>query len=813
MKVRERVPSVLFLLLAVLYFLPLSDCAAAQAIQHQKPIEQQHPKSQYSAPQNAVQNPDAPPQGSISITAPAGGTTWHTGSYQIIQWSSNGTRSNFTNISLWKDDRLYAEIGRDVATGRTAYIVPFNAAAGLYELRVVNRDNRIQAKVPVTVAVTRVTLMNPTTVLTSGSQYPIAWTYSSSLAALKLTVLDSAGAVIQEIRNVPIGTGGQGKLTWTVPALPPGQSSLQCRFRATGTFHADVTNNNAWVDRVLSQSDLFTVRLPKISVGSFALSAKVAQCSPGRQYRQNWDSELNGRPVKVELCKANSGQVVHTIHAGVASHAKNSITWTAPNIPETLSREGLVIRITSLENPAVTGKGSFFNCERPGVTLVSPDPQKNLQMNRTYEIGWKYFGDPGPNIRVDLLSAKTSGYNMSVFETPAASIPIQGSGKWGEGRLSWTLTNRGPQQQFYIQLKGIENPNIFDRKRYYIGGSGGGSSSGSSSAVVGGSSSGTSTAGSGGSSSAGTSTSGTSNAGANACQSGETYQELLSGNKAFKYNATDSATFLTNSFIKLTRGGYVVEGYLALNRGPQALNYKAGKSVRIMSGSKVTFKNCCLASGLIDLSSNHRLEYRAGKSTTFLAGALTAFENGYVTSSLLSTDRDHTLEYRAGKSTTFLAGAATTFKDGYVASSLLSLAGDPTLEYRAGKIATFHRGAKATFKNGYVTSGILAMMNNQTLEYRPGRTAIFQNGILTTFNSTAVLSGQLALGSVQSLEYRAGKSAMFTGNTPITFRADGYVKSCQLANATSLEYAPGKYHTWPALTWPIFDDNGYTTTH
>jgi hypothetical protein len=752
---RRAIRFSIYIIVTLLLFLPPASLAANQTIQ-------QMPKQQLSAPQKkpVLLHPNAPPQGTITITTPTGTKPWHTGSYQIIQWTCTGMRYNSADISLWKDGKLYADIGKGVGTGRTAYIVPFDAAAGIYELRVTSdSDPRVGAKLPITVGVTRVTPFNPPSALLSGSLYTIKWTYFANLSEIKLSVLDSSGAVVKEFPHLPLGTAGSGSQSWMVPLPPAGKTSAQYRFSVTGRFHADVKNNDAWVDRVIGQSDLFTVRLPKISVGSFAFSAKVAQCSPGRQYPQTWDSELEGKPVKIELCNANSGKAVHTIQASIPSQAKNSTTWTAPNIPATLSREGLTVRITSLDNPAVFGVGDIFSCEKPWITLVSPDPQKNLQMNGAYQIGWKYNGDPGPHVRVDLLSAKAGGSNMQVFETPSQSAAVQGSsGKWGEGQIAWTLTNKGPQSQFYIQIRGIEDPNVYDRKQYWIGGATG--SSGTTTTTV---TTGTTT----GSTSTGTS--------AGACPvKGNTYQETLSSDKTFKYNATDSATFQKGTPVKLTYDNYVVEGYL---NSSQSLKYKANQSVKMYSGAKVTFGNCYLTSGLTATSSSHRLEYRSGKFAEFQGGVMTTFENGYVTS-------------------------------GY-----LALGSDPTLEYRSGKSAKFHAGAKTAFKNGYVTSSILSLDSDQKLEYRPGQTAIFRAGAITTFNSTAVLSSMLALRTEQSLEYKSGKSATFTSTSPLTFRDDGYVKSCILARDATLEYAPGKTKTWQAGTWPIFNNEGYTTTH
>jgi hypothetical protein len=763
MKARRSVFQVLTPVLLVC-LLALTCMAYAAPAATQKATQQVKPATSPTSAASVKYDPNAPPQGTITINASSKGnvnaSTWYTGSYQYIQWTCNGTRTNLADVTLWQSNRQVATIWTGSATGQTAYVVPMSMAAGSYEVHVTSEDDtRIEARFTVNIVPTTVTLTTPPGALLSSSPYTITWTYTGNIQSVKLTILDSSGAVVQDIPNISAGTNGNGVWPWTVPTLPAGKTSVQYRFQISGTFLTSAASS-AKTDSVLGTSDLFTVRLPKIEVGSFLLKANVAECSPGRTYQIIWNSELNGKPVKVELYKTYAGTVVQTIQANVPSQASNSISWTVPSIPETLDRtQYLNIRVTSLDFPSAKGEGDVFSCEKPWISLTSPDPQQTLYMNQTYQIGWQYGGDPGPHVRVDLMSSKTGGYNLQVFETPAQSAAMQGSsGKWGQGQISWNLTNKGPQSQFYIQLTGVENTSVYDRRQYYIG-----YGSGTTGSTV----SGTTSTGSTGSTGTSTTTGTTSGSSG----TGSTSQKVLTSDTSVKYSANRSATFKGGTTVNLDGNGYAVNGYLSMS--DQLLDYNSGKSTQIMGGSYVTFSGGYVTSGYLTLKSNQLLEYRSGRSATFQSGAMTKFSNGYVISSLLSlAGGDQLLEYRTGKSVSFLPGGKITLSNGYVVSGFLALGSDQFLDYASGKSARFYAGSFVNISNGYITSGYLSLAGSQYLDYS------------------------------------SGKSAPFMAGSFVVFRSGGYVKSAFVGAAATFATTKGTQAV-PALSYVTFDDNGY----
>ena len=136
-------------LVVCLLLLTCTAYAAPAAAQKSTPQVQAAPSAASS-----LLNPNAPPKGTITISASSkanvNASTWYTGSDQYIQWTCNGTRSNLVDVTLWQYNSIAVVIGTAIATGQTAYTVPWGMPAGQYELRVTSEDDsRVEAKMPV----------------------------------------------------------------------------------------------------------------------------------------------------------------------------------------------------------------------------------------------------------------------------------------------------------------------------------------------------------------------------------------------------------------------------------------------------------------------------------------------------------------------------------------------------------------------------------------------------------------------------------------------------------------------------------------
>jgi hypothetical protein len=209
------------MLLACLLLLTCTAYAAPAATQ--KSTQQVQPSTGAAT---GLLNPNAPPKGTITIPASSKGnvnaSTWITGSYQFIQWTCNGTRSNLVDVTLWQNNSKAVVIGTGIATGKTAYAVPSNMAIGSYELRVTSEDDtRVEARQAVNISLPTIIVTAPkdNEKLHAGTQYTITWTYAGDPGPVKLEMkLDSK---TPPLSLSPITmAGGQGSAVWTIPPDP-----------------------------------------------------------------------------------------------------------------------------------------------------------------------------------------------------------------------------------------------------------------------------------------------------------------------------------------------------------------------------------------------------------------------------------------------------------------------------------------------------------------------------------------------------------------------------------------------------------------
>lgn len=169
-------------------------------------------------------NPNAPPQGTISITIPQSGVTWYTGdNIYRIEWTCSGMRHNDVNLTLWQSNHQVAVIGTNVSTGRMNYSVPLGTADGGYELHITSSyDARIEARQPIKIVRTTVVPATPSKTLYPNSSYTITWSYTGLPGAtVNIDLLYPSGQVMIPIAaNVSVGSNGKGSYAWTVPYSP-----------------------------------------------------------------------------------------------------------------------------------------------------------------------------------------------------------------------------------------------------------------------------------------------------------------------------------------------------------------------------------------------------------------------------------------------------------------------------------------------------------------------------------------------------------------------------------------------------------------
>ena len=180
-----------------------------------------------ASPAPTKYDPNAPPKGTITIPASSKGnvnaSTWYTGSYQYVQWTCTGTRSNLVDVTLWKGNQQLVVIGKGIASGQTGYRVPIQMAAGNYEVRITSDgDKRVEARKPIAVKLCTLAVTSPTridTLWVGSGTTRITWTFTGgNPGLLKLELVPAGGGTAQLIADKVLwGNSGWGQYSWQIP--------------------------------------------------------------------------------------------------------------------------------------------------------------------------------------------------------------------------------------------------------------------------------------------------------------------------------------------------------------------------------------------------------------------------------------------------------------------------------------------------------------------------------------------------------------------------------------------------------------------
>ena len=66
---------------------------------------------------NPLINPNAPPDGTVTITSPQNGEIWYKGSRHEIQWTGTGKGASLMGATLWMNNKLVITIGTEIGSG------------------------------------------------------------------------------------------------------------------------------------------------------------------------------------------------------------------------------------------------------------------------------------------------------------------------------------------------------------------------------------------------------------------------------------------------------------------------------------------------------------------------------------------------------------------------------------------------------------------------------------------------------------------------------------------------------------------------
>jgi len=248
-----------------------------------------------------------------------------------------------------------------------------------------------------------------------GSLQTIYWSYQPGAGTtVEIQLMKSGISNVVISSSTSIGTGGSGSLTWTVPANQAPGSDYQIK--------------------ITSKSN---PALSAISAGNFTIDASPAVTVTTPAGGENWAAgstqTINwtysgdpGSTVRIDLLLGGVLQSTPAAAVPVGNGGKGSFSW--PIATNQQPGSNYQIKITSLAD----GQSSTSNLftVSGGIGLTSPNGGEQLQAGTTCTINWKYSGNPGPTVNIDLLESNAVQSNI------ATGIPIGGNG-WGS--YSWAI--------------------------------------------------------------------------------------------------------------------------------------------------------------------------------------------------------------------------------------------------------------------------------------------------------------------------------------------------------------------------------------
>jgi len=381
---------------------------------------------------------------SISVTSPNSGESWDAGSTHSITWTYTGDPGATVKIELLKGGSVAREIASSTTIGTGSagsflWTIPADQASGNdYRIKIASTttgtaadtsDSYFTISVPASVTVTS---PNGGETCYAGSIQPLAWTYTGSPGDTVKILLVKGGKTVRTIaKSASIGQNGMGSRTWKVPAnQEPGDDY---KIKIVSTSNSACTDVS---DRV------FSIKAP----GPLTLVAPNGgeTWQVGSKYTIRWISTVDiGWTVKLELLEGE--QVVKTIVKSMAANSfgNGALTWKVPK--DMMYGSNYRIRVTSNANTSYTDlSDKTFTITGPVLDVTAPDGGENWPRGSQQTITWTYTGNPGGNVRIELLKAGV------LARTITRGTPI---GTEGIGSYSWTVpTNLVIRSDFQIRI-------------------------------------------------------------------------------------------------------------------------------------------------------------------------------------------------------------------------------------------------------------------------------------------------------------------------------------------------------------------------
>lgn len=256
----------------------------------------------------------------------------------------------------------------------------------------------------------------------AGTTQTIRWNYTGDPGAQVKIELLKSGAVKSTITaGTPIGSGGSGSYTWSIPENQPAGNDYKVRITSTSNSSYTATSFST-----------FTITGPGITIIS---PNGGERWMAGSTYNITWDYTGSvGSSVKIELFKNSTVDRIITSGTPIGSSGSGTYAWTIPE--NQAPGSDYKVKVTSTSNSSYADIGDNNFTIRPAtskaVLFIHDGSEQNNRIDNTSDYGYSVLKtiledelgflveERNPTITSSLLA----GYDVVVFASMLTSREI-----------------------------------------------------------------------------------------------------------------------------------------------------------------------------------------------------------------------------------------------------------------------------------------------------------------------------------------------------------------------------------------------------
>ncbi len=290
-----------------------------------------------------------------------------------------------------------------------------------------------------------------------GNAYPISWSYTGESGSLVSIVLfDGDTQVFTIVSNTPIGSGGSGSYTWSIPSDKPLSDKYKVRIQSTSQPTVKDLSNN-----------YFSIVADTTPTGSIKVVSPNGgeTWKRGNAYPISWSyTGESGSSVSIVLFDGDTQVFTIVSNTPIGSGGSGSYTWSIPS-DKPLSDE-YKVRIQSTSQPTVKDlSNNYFSIVADttptgSIKVVSPNGGETWKRGNAYPISWSYTGESGSSVSIVLFDGDTQVFTI------VSNTPI-GSG--GSGSYTWSIPSDKPlSNEYKVRIQSTSQPTVKDLSNNYF---------------------------------------------------------------------------------------------------------------------------------------------------------------------------------------------------------------------------------------------------------------------------------------------------------------------------------------------------------